>query len=158
MSSKLSFIASGAVLFALAIGTLLPIQAAANAQLGRLIGHPLWAACLSLFVSFSIMLPVIALSKVPLPNISSALSGPWWLWVGGLIGAAYVTAATLLVPRIGAAGFMIAIVTGQMLMAVIIDHYGLLGLSSRAVNLERLAGIVLLVIAMVLIQHSSVRE
>ena len=72
---------------ALLAGAILPFQAAANANVGRALGHPFWGAATSLVISLAVMVPMLILVKAPMPNFSNAFHGPWWLWIGGVLGA-----------------------------------------------------------------------
>ena len=79
---------SSLLLLAVAIfaGAVVPLQAGANANLGRLLGHPLWATVVSLGVSLALILPMLIAFRAPLPSLAVAFKGPWWIWVGGLAG------------------------------------------------------------------------
>lgn len=125
-------------------GMMLPFQAASNGAVGKALGHPLWGALVSLVVSLMVLLPLLWLMKVPAPRLSTALQGPWWLWIGGIVGALYVASAAAFVPRLGAGGFIVLVVAGQMVAAVAIDHYALMNLPPRPIGLARIAGVVLL--------------
>ena len=72
--------------------------------------------------------------------------------IGGLLGAFFVAATVTLVPRLGVAMTFSLIVAGQMIVTLIIDHYGLLGVPVKEVNLARIAGIVLIAGGVVLIR------
>lgn len=143
---------------ALIAGAVVPFQAGANATLGRLLGHPLWATLVSLAVSIAVILPVMAAFRVPNPAIDAASKGPWWIWTGGLAGVIYITAALLLAPRLGAANFMVAVIAGQMIASLAIDHFGLMGFSPRPVNPARLAGVLLIVGGMVVTQWANAAQ
>ncbi len=80
------------------------------------------------------------------------MQAPWWVWIGGFFGAFFVTAATILVPRIGATMLLSASIAGQMIVSLILDHYGLLGLPQRPVSLWRTLGVVLVVLGVVVIR------
>ena len=121
---------------ALIAGAVVPFQAGANATLGRLLGHPLWATLVSLAVSIAVILPVMAAFRVPIPTIDAASKGPWWIWTGGLAGVIYITAALLLAPRLGAANFMVAVIAGQM----IASRAGSRGVSEAAYMAGNLLG------------------
>jgi len=92
---------------ALLAGAAVPFQAGANAMLGRLLGHPLWATLVSLGVSVALIVPVMMVFRLPVPAAGVALKGPWWIWIGGAAGVAYITAALLLAPKLGAASFIV---------------------------------------------------
>lgn len=140
---------------ALIAGAVVPFQAGANATLGRLLGHPLWATLVSLAVSIAVILPVMAAFRVSAPTIDAASKGPWWIWTGGLAGVIYITAALLLAPRLGAANFMVAVIAGQMIASLAIDHFGLMGFAARPVNPARLAGVLLIIGGMVVTQWAN---
>lgn len=143
---------------ALIAGAVVPFQAGANATLGRLLGHPLWATLVSLAVSIAVILPVMAAFRVPTPTIDAASKGPWWIWTGGLAGVIYITAALLLAPQLGAANFMVAVIAGQMIASLAIDHFGLMGFAPRPVNPARLAGVLLIVGGMVVTQWANAAQ
>nr|WP_281405619.1 MULTISPECIES: DMT family transporter [unclassified Mesorhizobium] len=63
MPGSLSFLVS-----ALLAGAAVPFQSGANAMLGRLLGHPLWATLVSLGVSAVLIVPVMAVFRVPVPS------------------------------------------------------------------------------------------
>jgi len=141
---------------ALVAGAAIPFQAGANAMLGRLLGHPLWATMVSLAVSVALAVPVMLAFKVPVPTFATAAaSGPWWIWIGGAAGVVYVTAALLLAPKMGAASFIVAVIGGQMMASLVIDHFGLMGFVQRPASLARVAGLVLIVVGLVVTQWAS---
>ncbi|MGO4812054.1 DMT family transporter [Cupriavidus sp. 2MCAB6] len=143
------------VLVAIASGAVIPFQAGANAVLGRSLGHPLWAAVASLLVSLMVVLPLLLLLKAPMPALALAARGPAWTWAGGVAGVFYISAALLLAPRLGAGGFIAAVVAGQMAGALLLDQFGLAGFAVRAVTPGRLAGALLVVLGVVVVQFAG---
>ncbi len=115
-------------------GAAIPIQAGANATLARTLGHPLWATVASLLVSLAAILPLLWLLKVPLPVLPAVGSDPGWMWIGGVLGVFYITAALLVAPRLGAGGFIAAVVAGQVAAALMVDHFGLAGFAVRTLT------------------------
>ncbi|WP_457329511.1 DMT family transporter [Rhizobacter sp. P5_C2] len=150
MMSKAAVLAP--VAMALLAGAVLPFQAAANSTIGRMAGHPLWAALVSLGVSLLVIVPTLALLRAPTPQTTAVLNGPWWLWIGGVLGAIYVAAAASVTPKLGAGGFLVCVVAGQMVAAVVVDHYGMMGLASKPISLQRIAGVALILCGVFLIQ------
>jgi len=148
----------GFAAIALTAGALVSYQAGANATLGRAIGHPLWATVVSLTVSLLIAIPVMIALRVSVPTVGQAATQlPAWAWLGGIAGVIYVTSALLLTPRMGATNFIICVVAGQILASLLIDHFGLVGLPVREVNLGRVAGAALIFIGMLLVQWFTPR-
>src|SRR5690606_25460654 len=115
-------------------GASVPFQAASNAALGHALGHPLWATLASLVVSVLVVVPLMMVMRVPVPAFGAAVQGPAWLWLGGVIGVAYLTAALILTPKLGAASFVVSVIAGQMLASLLIDRYGLMGLAAKPVG------------------------
>lgn len=155
MFSKGLVLAFVPVVMAFMAGVVLPFQATSNGAVGKALGHPLWGAIVSLAVSTLVLLPLLWVLKVPAPRLANALQGPWWLWIGGVLGAVYVTSAAAFAPKLGAGGFIVLVVAGQMIAAVIVDHFGLMGLTPRPVTLARFAGVALILIGAVLIQYTG---
>lgn len=112
------------VLMAVSVGGMVVLQAGSNALLGRLLGHPLSASLTSLGVSLGAVCLGLLLVRVPLPATASLGGAPWWSWLGGLFGAAYLTVAILVAPRLGAATFIACVVAGQMLVSALCDQFG----------------------------------
>ena len=88
----------------------------------------------------------------PVPSAAVAARVPWWAWSGGLFGAVFIALAILLIPKIGAATFVALLVTGQMLAALTLDHFGLLGVPVQPATLVRMAGAGFLILGVVLIR------
>ncbi|WP_279482962.1 DMT family transporter [Aureimonas sp. SK2] len=139
-------------LAAVVTGAVVPFQAGANAALGRMLGHPLWGTAVSLCVSFACILPVMILGQVGAPNLSQLAQAPRWIWIGGLVGVVYITGALMLAPKLGAAGFIVAAIAGQMLASILIDRWGLVGLPSRPVSASRLVGLGLVFLGLIVMQ------
>lgn len=133
-------------------GALLAAQAGINAQLGRYLGHPLWATFVSFAIGTVIIVPLLMLWQAPAPNLAAALRGPWWIWTGGALGVVFVTAALVIAPKTGIAAFLGAMIAGQLLASLIIDHYGLIGLPVRPLNLNRALGTALIVAGVLVTQ------
>ena len=141
------------ILLALVAGAMMPTQAATNNKMAGVVDSPILSALLSFVVGTIALLVYGLLSGVPLGNIVSAKNAPVVAWIGGLLGAFYVTANVLLVPRLGVAMTFSLIIAGQMLVTVIIDHFGLLGVPVKEVSLARAVGILLIMAGVVLIRR-----
>ena len=116
---------------------------------------PLATGAWSFIVAAATMLLVLAAALAlsagtPRPRAPSAL--PWWGWLGGFCGAAYVTSVFSMIPEIGVAPTVALTVAGQQLASVAVDRYGLLRLPRRPLSAARLGGVALLLAGVVLIQ------
>lgn len=81
---------------------------------------------------------------IPMIFVGSRLnewkSVPWYALVAGSFGLIVITAMGYMIPRIGAAGALITLMAGQILVASILDHFGWLGMTPRAIDLQRVIG------------------
>jgi bacterial/archaeal transporter family-2 protein len=114
-------------LLAFTAGALIPVQAAANAALSRsLQGNVPFAAFALFAVALTVSAVGLVVSGAEIPDVAALRSTPWWSLTGGLIVAFYVFSITFLAPRIGVGNAIALVVTGQILAALTIDHFGLL--------------------------------
>jgi transporter family-2 protein len=87
-----------------------------------------------------VILSVLAVTG-QLPRMVGALEAPRMLLLGGACGAAFVTAGVVTIGPLGAGGVAAATVTGQMIAALLIDRFGLLGLARTPITSARLVGV-----------------
>ena len=138
---------------AVVAGAFMVIQSSINSQVRLRLDDPWQAAFLSTTVSTIALFVVSAISSQRLfPPIGKVAEGPWWLWTGGVMGAGLVAASLYLVTKLGSGVMFALFVTGQMAAAMVLDHYGLLGLPVHQVNAQRLLGVVLLLAGVALIR------
>ncbi|MGY2225549.1 DMT family transporter [Pseudomonas gingeri] len=145
----------GLLALAALAGAVVPFQSAVNANLGRGLGHPLWATLVSLLVSMAVLLPTMLALRLPFPDLEFAARAPAWIWLGGLFGVCFVALAVLLVPRLGTGGFIALALAGQVAASLLLDHFGLFGLQARPLDTLRLIGAALLIAGVVTIQLGS---
>lgn len=141
------------LLIALLAGAMMPTQAATNNKMAAFVDSPILAALISFFVGTVALFLYVLISGVPLANLSGVKNAPAIAWAGGLLGAFFVAAAVTLVPRIGVAMTFSLIIAGQMIVTLVIDHFGLLGVDVRPVNWQRIAGILLITVGVVFIRR-----
>lgn len=126
-------------------GIAMSIQAGINHQLRTALQHPLLATLIS-FLSGTIALIIILIAvREPLPSLQSYSEISLYKYTGGLLGAFIVFGTILSVSEIGAANFIVILIAGQLITAVIIDHNGWLGMELNRVTLQRIIGILLVV-------------
>jgi transporter family-2 protein len=131
------------LLFAFAAGVALPVQFGINAQLAAWLGSPVRAAFVSFLVGTIILAIASALVFKPLPSWGRLGDAPWWVWLGGAVGAFYVAGSIVSAPRLGAATLIGAIVAGQALASIVIDNFGWVGFEPKHVSAGRVAGMLL---------------
>lgn len=84
-------------------------------------------------------------------SLGAVRNVPWWQFLGGLIGAVFVTTTLLAAPRITVSGMLVAALVGQMLGALLIDEFGWFGMPRRPIEGTRLLGLGLLAASVLLI-------
>lgn len=140
------------ILLAVVSGAVLPIQAALNGKMGKAVGDPVYAALISFVVgSIGLLIYVIA-SKTELSSISHAGQVNWSVWSAGVLGAFYVACVIILAPKLGVALTFGLVVTGQLGISLIIDHFGLIGIPVREISWQRILGVVLIIAGVVVIR------
>lgn len=145
----------GLLLLAAFAGAVVPFQSAINANLGRGLGHPLWATLASLMVSILVLLPIMLAMRLPLPSMAFIGKAPLWMWAGGAFGVCFISLALVLLPKLGASGFMALALAGQVVASLVLDHFGWFGLVERQMTMPRVLGALLLIGGVVLIQFGD---
>jgi transporter family-2 protein len=131
-----------AVLLMAIVGGGVALQAPINAGLGRSTGS--FAAATVSFAVGTLLLAAIVGASGRAGGIGEAVHVEWYYLLGGILGAAYVFSALVLVKEIGAGGVAAATVTGQLVTSVILDRIGFLGLDQEPITAARVLGVVLL--------------
>jgi transporter family-2 protein len=139
------------IIIALALGAILPMQAAINARLAKTAGSPVIAAFISFAVgTIALMLFLMISSQFKLGFISS--QSPWWIWTGGLLGTFFVAGIVVLLPRLGVALSFGLVLAGQMFVAILFDQFGWMGVAIREISAGKIVGAILLIIGVILIR------
>ncbi len=138
------------LMLGLAGGVALASQAGINAQLRQYVHSPYQAAFFSFLVGTLILGVVVLMQTGARPQLQELTAVPYWLWIGGLLGAFGVSVAIILAPRLGAVNLTIVIVCGQLLAALVLDHFGWLGFEKHAINWQRISGVILVIAGLVL--------
>lgn len=132
-------------------GCLMPVQPVLNAWAAHALESPWWAAFLS-FAGGTGVLLVLALVFSGLPSVKAvAALPPVVLWAGPL-GALFVTATLVAVPRLGVFPVMVLLVAGQLLTAVVMDHYGWMGVPRVPLSWSRVLGGILVFAGVLLVR------
>jgi transporter family-2 protein len=139
------------IIVALLSGAVLPIQAGLNARMGVAAQNSVYAAAIS-FVVGTVGLIIYILVTRQTVSIDGLREVPIYFWLGGLLGAFYVTALVLVFPKLGPGLTFGLIVAGQMIVAVVLDHFNVLVAHPTPINLMKLLGIVLVIIGVVIIR------
>ena len=141
------------MLLTVAAGVSVVVQQVLNANMRMALNSAAWSGFASYVVGV-VCMGILALAlRDPIPSAGLVARIPWWAWSGGVFGTIFIGLAIVLVPQLGAATFIALLVTGQMIGSLAFDHFGLLGLAQRPVDLPRLVGVALLIGGVVLIRR-----
>ncbi len=139
------------IVLALTTGALIPIQASTNATFSKSIGDPLITGLMVFIIGLVGMFIFVLLLRTPFPVRQQLVSAPVYSYLGGVVVAVYVVMITILVPRIGVGTSIGLIVTGQIICAVVIDHFGFFGVDVRSVSTTRIVGVLLMIAGVYLV-------
>lgn len=132
-----------------------PIQTAINSALGQQIHSSVMASLISFAVG-TIVLFILTLIfnrslKLKTVDAKQGKLKPIY-FIGGILGVVFVTTNIILMPHLGAALTTIIVMLGQMLMGVIIDHFGLLGTRINKITTRKIIGIIAIMIGIILLR------
>jgi transporter family-2 protein len=122
---------------------MLPFQFGINAQLAHWLGSSIRAAFVSFLVGAFALLVIAVFIRKPLPSTARLGEVPWWVWIGGFLGAFYVAGSIVTAPKLGAATLTAAVVAGQSLASILVDRFGWVGFKEHPLSPGRLLGMAL---------------
>ena len=129
-------------------GIMVALQPSINSRLAQKIG-----VFESSFVSFAV--GALALLAIVLiagrGSLRAATGASWWELTGGLLGAFFVTATIVVVPRLGTAAAMAAVIAAQLTTGLLLDHFNLFGFREIPMDGKRAAGVLLLALGATLV-------
>lgn len=134
-------------LLALIGGMALATQGQINGGLGKKIG-----VIESSFMNFAVgaLVLLFILLFFGNGNISAISTVPKWQIIGGLLGSFFVMVQVIVVPKIGVSTTFMAVIAGQIILSVVIDHFGLFGGDRRPIDINKMGAILLLLISLFL--------
>ncbi|RNC68049.1 MAG: DMT family transporter [Desulfuromonadales bacterium] len=122
-------------------GAVLALQPSINARLAQKVG-----ILESSFVSFTVgtIALAVTIALFGRGSLRGVTGASWWELTGGLLGAVFVTLTIIVVPRIGTAAAMAAIIASQLFTGLLMDHFGLFGFHGAPLDGKRITGVLLL--------------
>lgn len=135
---------------ALAAGAAVPFLASINAAFGQAIGNVWWASLVLCAVAFATIGTVAVASGSGLPGPSAFAGTAWWHVTAGGFFTVYIVSMTFVAPRIGLGNAIVLVIAAQIVTAVVIDHFGLLGAAATPLDWKRALGVGFLVAGVVL--------
>jgi len=143
------------ILTAILLGAALSLQPAINATMARILGSPLLAASVSILISLIVVVTLWLVWGKAAGDFSQFNFLPWWVIVGGIVGAIFVAGSIITAPVIGVALFFVCLVAGQLIGSTIIDQIGAFGLEVKPINKVKILGLGLVILGAGLVQNSN---
>lgn len=140
--------------WSLLAGVGIPLIGVLNSGVARSVGNPYAATALMFAIAATIALG-IALPFYGLPTIAQLAGAPLISYGAGLLIGFYALSATVIIPRIGAATFIAFILIAQLLTSAVVDHFGLLGVAKRPIDLSKSIGIAVILIGIAIMQFGN---
>jgi transporter family-2 protein len=132
-----------ALSLALLSGILMAVQGALNAVLSKFIGLAETTFMIN-FIGTVVLLAPLFLFKIGKINLQILSQAPWYTYLSGVIIVFIVYLVASSIGKVGAANATTAIIVGQIITAVVIDHLGLFGLQRIPWEWNQAIGVVLL--------------
>lgn len=136
-------------------GAMPPVQTAVNSALRMEVDSFLLASLISFIIGTMILLllSVIIARGIRISGFNEDTGRiKIWHFLGGLLGAIYVTTNVILMPHLGATLTLMTVIFGQMLMGLLIDHFGLLGIPKQPVDARRIIGVIMILSGIFILQ------
>ena len=125
------------------VGVCTAIQTSVNGYMGGIAGSSLHAGEINLAVG-AVLLLVAALMTSPRQLVRRPERGPWWMWLGGLVGATFVISGATLAPLLGTATTVIAFNAGTIAAGQALEARGAFGARKNPLTATRLVGLVVI--------------
>ncbi len=131
-------------------GLAMAVQGSLNSVLGEIVGvlEATFIVHLVAILLIIILLFVMTLGKGNLANFSKA---PWYTYLGGVLNVLILYGVMFSIPKLGVANATTAIITGQVLTAILVDHFGLFGLERIHFQWVQLLGVLFLAVGVKLL-------
>lgn len=130
-----------AYVLGLVAGLGITLQIGMNSQLRKVLQSANTAALISFLVGTFALVALLLATRAELPSRETLASVPVWAWFGGVMGAFYVATSTVVAAELGTASLLGLALAGQLATALVIDHFGWLGLPEHPITWVRLAGV-----------------
>lgn len=139
-------------LFGVLAGMLSATQTAVNGHLGEVLGSKIQAAYVSFLVGTITLIIIVLVVRPQLRFQRVNGHTPWWMWIGGLLGALFVLGNVYLVPIIGTGFAVIIVLIGLMIGSLLIDQFGWLSSDKNPVTLLQVGGLLIMIIGVMIIR------
>lgn len=126
------------------MGVILSVYLPMNSSVSRHLGSSI-AASATFFVIATITSILILLFGGEYHSLAKLKTVPGYLHTAGIISAFFIVGTTFLIPKIGARTFFVLLVSGQILMAIVVSHFGILESPKDPVTVKKTFGAILVI-------------
>lgn len=140
-------------LCAIISGCLMASIGAIYARLGTVIGSAIQASIISFIIATTaITVYCVIFGKIHTVGMAFSRKYPWWMWLGGFAGATTVFGNAWFIPKIGVGLFVMALLIGQLVLSLLMEHNGWLGAPKKEITARQMIGIAIMLAGVVLIR------
>ena len=134
-------------------GCLLACMGAIYGALGKALGSATHAALFSFFIATAVMLLCCSLVGIAgRARLAFVGHNPWWMWLGGIVGAVAVFGNAWIIPQIGAGAFFMLLLIGQMWLSLCMEWRGWMGALRRRITCLQFLGLLLMLLGVAMIR------
>ncbi len=126
------------ILIGLAGGIAVGIQAPLSSMISQRLGVLESIFIVHLGGALVVLIPLLIYGGGKLGNWRTL---PWYALGAGAFGLVVIFSMSFMIPRIGVAPALIILLSGQLLVGSILDHFGFLGAVQRPIDLMRVVGL-----------------
>lgn len=127
------------------LGAIMTIYLPMNSSVSRYVGSPITASVIFFAIALITTLLIFIITG-EYDTISKIKDIPVYLYLPGAISVFMILGTTFLIPKIGARKFFILLVSGQIIMAIIVSHFGILESSRDLMTLKKYFGAGLVIV------------
>jgi len=131
------------------LGILMSIYLPMNSSVSRYVGSSITANITFFFVALLTSI-LIFLIFGQFDTINKVKEVPIYLYLTGFISAFMILGTTFLIPHLGARKFFILLIAGQILMAVVVSHLGILESPQDPINMKKIIGASLVIMGAII--------
>lgn len=121
------------VLGGMAVGVQGPIAGAMSLRVGGAVSS------LAIHVSGALFSAALVFSRGG-ERIQNWRQVPWYMWGAGIFGVVLYLTLSMTFPKLGSTASLTCIIVGQLLAGLVLDHFGLLGVT-RHLDTGRILGV-----------------
>ena len=137
------------ILLAVLMGIMLAVYLPMNSVVARHMNSPI-AASIPFFLMALVTSIVLLFLSGGFATILNIKNVPPYFFLSGFISAFMIIGATFLIPRLGARQFFIVVLAGQLIMAMVLSHFGFLESPKDPITMKKLLGASLLFVGAVI--------